>query len=59
MRNYTAVSSARPGRAVSQADAKAPAQLRRRAMSERAAARSWDAGPDASVSSVAHTAFSV
>ena len=56
MRNSTAVSSARPGLGVSQADAKAPAQLLRRAMSDRAAARSWDACPAACASSVANTA---
>ena len=40
--NSTAVSSARPGQVVSQVDVKSPAQLLRRAMSERAAARRWD-----------------
>ena len=56
MRTSPAMSSAKPGRAVSQADAKAPAQLLRRAVFERAAARSWDACPAASASGVANTA---
>ena len=56
MRNSTAVSSVRPGRAVSQADARAPAQLLKRAMSTRAAAWSWDACPAASASGIADTA---
>jgi len=54
-RNSTAISSVRPGRAgraVIEADARAPAQLLKRAMSERAAARSWDACPAAPASSV-------
>ena len=55
MQNSTAVSPVRPGRAVSQADAKAPTQLLRQVIPEMAAARSRDVCLDASASSIANT----
>ena len=56
-RNSMAGGSVTPGRAVdTKADTKASAQPLKHAMSERAPARSWDACPAASASSVANTA---
>lgn len=54
LRNSAAVRSVRPRRAVGRWDTRAPEQLRNRAISEGATARTCDACPGASASSVAN-----